>query len=195
MAYSYTRNVPDFRNEAGEWVKTKVVSPHERIVTLSAGRWSNLNSRCSRAYQSKNPTYVGVTNDFLSFQHFVEWSVHQFGYEFNTFDLDKDILEGKNKSYSESTCVFVPREVNVLFRTVQERELPVGCYYCNRDKLYYSNFTSNGRSVRIGSSKTLDGIVGLHTEYRNQSIIEILSKYSETLDPRVISKLESLISK
>lgn len=116
----------------------------ETILSLSGGRWADMNSRCKLggSQQYNYPRYVGIQNNFDSFDRFVEWSITQFGYKefqqvngkLTPWQLDKDII-GLNY-YGEDSCLFVPQEINKFFTYKQNRgslltgvrQLPSGSY-------------------------------------------------------------------
>ena len=64
------------------------------------------------SYLSKNPTYrdVSICDDWRSFSSFRSWWLDNCH---DGYDLDKDLLGG-GKTYSPSTCVFVPKWLNNL---------------------------------------------------------------------------------
>jgi hypothetical protein len=76
--------------------------------------WAHMLQRCySIKYQEKKPTYKGcsVSEEWLRFSNFKRWMECQ---EWDGKQLDKDILFAGNKVYSEETCVFVTRVVNMF---------------------------------------------------------------------------------
>lgn len=78
--------------------------------------WNNMLNRCySVKYKDKNPTYkdCAVTREWLTFSNFRAWMVAQ---DWEGMQLDKDLLVEGNKAYSDKTCVFVSKAVN-LFTT------------------------------------------------------------------------------
>lgn len=191
MAYLYIRGYPDFKDNKGLWVKTKVISTTTRLVTLSFQRWNNLNARTKSSYKENNPTYHDTENNFENYQDFVNWSVYQKGYSDPLNQLDKDILGGN--SYSKENCVFVPSEINALFRKVEERSLPVGCYVCKRDNIIYAQHSENGKLERLGTFKTIEQARKAWLIKRIDYLKLLISVYSGNLDERVINSLETLI--
>lgn len=76
--------------------------------------WKNMLMRCySTKYQETHTTYIGcsVSEEWLTLSVFKSWMEAQ---DFEGMQLDKDLLFEGNKVYSEETCVFVSREVNMF---------------------------------------------------------------------------------
>ena len=85
--------------------------------------WRNMLKRCfNENCQNKQPTYKGcnVSDNFLNYAYFYDWCHEQVGFgkvddKGRYWQLDKDLLFVGNKTYSETTCVFVPNEINLFF--------------------------------------------------------------------------------
>lgn len=133
----------DAKTENGSWLKGWREDGNI-FHSLSGARWGSIVSRCkpNGNFQLKQPTYEGCTNNFKSFDTFVDWSREQDGYNFSDnvrgkswfWQLDKDILVRQNKVYSEDTCLFVPHHVN-KFVSVKRRTgmlLPIGVSFHKR---------------------------------------------------------------
>lgn len=74
--------------------------------------WKNMLKRCySTKYQEERPTYKGcsVSEEWLRFSNFRTWMEKQ---QWEDKQLDKDLLFGGNKVYSDKACVFVSSVVN-----------------------------------------------------------------------------------
>lgn len=81
--------------------------------------WRAMQQRCKPHYWVKRKHYTGTScsESFKSWDNFYEWAVVQEGYgsvdsKGRPFELDKDLLSDGNKVYSETTCCFIPRELN-----------------------------------------------------------------------------------
>ena len=88
------------------------------VKTKEYELWSSMLERCySDALKKRRPTYgdCKVSNNFLHYEYFYEWCNQQVGFGNEGWHLDKDLLIKGNKFYSESTCVFIPSEINTVF--------------------------------------------------------------------------------
>ena len=80
--------------------------------------WQDMLKRCfNENCQNKQPTYKGcnVSDNFLNYAYFYDWCHEQVGFgkvddKGRYWQLDKDLLFVGNKTYSETTCVFVPQK-------------------------------------------------------------------------------------
>ncbi len=93
--------------------------------------WHNMLQRCySKPYLEKHPTYVGcsVSDTFLYYHLFHAWCQTQVGFGKEGYQLDKDLLIKSNKLYSEDTCVFIPKSLNLLLTKAAAGRglLPIG---------------------------------------------------------------------
>lgn len=96
--------------------------------------WTYMLKRCySESSLKKNASYrdCSVSDEWIYFTNFKKWfdnpeNGFMFGYE-----LDKDLLVHNNRVYSESTCCFLPQEINkALIRQKSKRgENKIGVFY------------------------------------------------------------------
>lgn len=156
--------------EDGKWLQRKNDPSGKYKWTISGSRWNNLKDRTRAGpLWDRIPSYIGSKNEFINFQHFVEWSRKQIGYDKHNYNLDSDILRDGDKIYSENTCLFIPQQLN---RFIQGRNAGESGYYgiClakTRDKLLVRCEIDTGFI-----SKTLT------SKYFNISDIELAKEHS-----------------
>lgn len=93
--------------------------------------WMGMLRRCyCKSYKAEVPTYSGctITEEWKYFSNFKQWVESQPNKDWQNCDLDKDILVNGNKVYSPDTCVYVSKQINILFRELKVRDLPDGVY-------------------------------------------------------------------
>ena len=95
--------------------------------------WQGILSRCYSQVSNKyHSAYLEcfVADYWHNFQNFAKWYEENY---IEDFQLDKDILFKGNKEYSEKTCCFVPREINIQFAKNNKNrgEYAIGVSYHN----------------------------------------------------------------
>lgn len=72
--------------------------------------WFNM---INRVYSSTRHSYKNITvcNEWLTFSKFKEWMETQ---DWQGKELDKDLLVKGSLTYSDNTCIFINREVNMF---------------------------------------------------------------------------------
>ena len=122
--------------------------------------WHSMLQRCySTTLKKKRPTYevCKCSDNFKSYEYFYEWCNEQIGFGNEGWQLDKDLLIKGNKVYSESTCVFIPKEINSLLTksTASRGKYPIGVYWSKRDKAFVAMVCKNkGKQEYLGHFKT-----------------------------------------
>lgn len=124
--------------------------------------WKNMLARCYSPVMNKlRPRYVGcnISENFKNFQWFASWCNQQVGFGEPEYQLEKDILIKNNKIYSEDTCRFVPRSVNMLMAksNAARGNLPIGVQFSKQHKKYLAS-AGNVQS----KDKTGKGYIGVY---------------------------------
>lgn len=111
------RNPTGYRDESGKQVQY-------RLYTI----WRSMQQRTKPSYWVKHTHYSGTmcSENFKSWDYFYEWCVKQGNAFYSDlkgkpFELDKDLLSQGSKCYSEDTCIFLPREINLVLRQNPKR--------------------------------------------------------------------------
>ena len=143
---------------------TKYLSTVNGVRTKEYALWMDMLRRCySDTYKKKNQTYIDceVSNKFKSYEYFYEWCNKQIGFSVdgngNSFQLDKDLLIKGNRVYSESTCVFIPREINQLLVkcTASRGEYLIGVHWPKTNKAFVAQVNKGkGKRDYLGYFKT-----------------------------------------
>ena len=149
-------------------------------------------------YQKKQPTYIGceVSENFKSYEYFYEWCHKQIGFGVegngNPFQLDKDLLVKGNKVYSESTCVFIPAEVNTLLtkRTASRGEYLIGVYWHKKGKAFKAQISKNkGKREHLGYFKTEIEAFNAYKTAKESFVKEQAEKWKDKIDERAYNAL------
>ncbi len=181
-------------SEAGEFKRTVVVDG-KKENTKEYMLWQPMLQRCySIACQQKHPTYVGcsVSDDFRYFQRFAKWCQSQVGFNLDSFQMDKDILVRGNKLYSEDTCVFVPRNINMLLTKsdATRGEFPIGVSWDKPSQKYKAQCsTSNGKKVHLGLFTTPEAAHNTYKTFKESLIRCLADEYRSVIDTRVYDAL------
>ena len=126
--------------------------------------WQDMLTRCfSDKLQTRFPTYKGcnVSDNFLNYAFFYDWCQEQTGFgkvdeKGRSWCLDKDLLFVGNKTYSETTCVFVPHEINLFFTDSGNArgDYPVGVHFDKASGKFKARCNVNGNQQHLGLFNT-----------------------------------------
>ena len=167
------------------------------VLTKEYKLWQSMLERCySTTLKKQRPTYKGckVSNKFKSYEYFYEWCNKQVGFGNKGFDLDKDLLIKGNKVYSETTCVFIPREINQVLvkRTALRGEHLIGVYWDKTNKAFRARVNKNkGRQEYLGLFKTEIEAFNAYKEAKEAFVKEQANKWKGKIDERAYSALMS----
>ena len=157
--------------------------------------WRNMLQRCySDTFQKKQPTYEGceVSNNFKYFEYFYEWCHKQIGFNNEGWQLDKDLLIKGNKVYSESTCVFLPQEINnILTKSASSRgEHLIGVSWCKTNKAFKAQVSrSKGKSEYLGLFKTETEAFNAYKQAKESFVKEQAEKWKGKINERAYNTL------
>ena len=172
---------------------TKVDGKH----TTEYGTWKNMLRRCySEKGRHKFQSYDDciVSENFKKYSYFYEWVNKQVGFNTvddmgNIFQLDKDLLSKGNKIYSETTCVFLPLEINIALaiKDSKHKKFHVGVRK-NRNK-YEVTCCINSKSTYLGLFKTEIEAFNAYKEAKENYLKELANKWKDKIDPRAYNAL------
>ena len=157
--------------------------------------WSSMLERCySTTLKKKYPTYEGceVSANFKSYDYFYEWCNKQIGFDNEDWHLDKDLLVKGNKVYSESTCVFIPADVNLVLtkRTASRGKHPIGVSWYSKSKTFIAQVNKNkGKQEYLGSFKTELEAFNSYKTAKESFVKEQAEKWKGEIDGRAYEAL------
>ena len=165
------------------------------VLTKEYELWQSMLRRCySDNSKKKNPTYEGckVSENFLHYEYFYEWCHNQIGFGECGFQLDKDLLVKGNKVYSENTCVFIPKEINILLtkRTASRGEYLIGVSWSKTNKAFVAQVSkSKGKPEWLGFFKTELEAYNSYKTAKESFIKEQANKWKGRIDERAYNAL------
>ena len=161
--------------------------------------WKNMLKRCyDNTYLTKHPTYkdCSVSDDFKFYPNFKNWCNNQVGFKSlddkgKPFQLDKDILVKGNKVYSENTCAFVPKEINMLSVKCNRKrgKHNIGVYYRQQDKKFVAKLKVHSKNTYIGCFDTETEAFIVYKQAKECYIKEVANKWKDKIDIRVYEAL------
>ena len=159
--------------------------------------WCSMLKRCySDTCKKKQPIYEGceVSENFKSYEYFYEWCHNQIGFGVKGWHLDKDLLIKGNKVYSETTCVFIPAEVNTLL--VKSDKIrgnhPIGVYWRNTKKAFVAQVNKGkGKQEYLGSFNTEIEAFNAYKGIKENYLKELANKWKGEIDGRAYEALMS----
>ena len=151
--------------------------------------------RCySDTYKKKYPTYEGceVSENFKSYEYFYEWCHKQIGFSNQGWHLDKDLLIKGNKVYSEPTCVFIPKEINLVLTKNDTRRGGhlIGVCWHNASKTFVAQVNkSKGRSGWLGCFNTEIEAFNAYKKAKEAFVKEQADEWKGKIDERAYEAL------
>ena len=174
---------------------TKYPSKINGVLTKEYILWCSMLKRCySDTFKKRRPTYKGckVSNNFLRYEHFYEWCQSQVGFGNEGWQLDKDLLIKGNKVYSESTCVFIPSEINAILTksTASRGEHLIGVSWNKKANAFKARVNKNkGKQEHLGCFKTELEAFDAYKQAKESFVKEQAGKWKGEIDNRAYEAL------
>ena len=157
--------------------------------------WCSMLQRCySDVLKKRCPTYEGceVSDKFLYYEYFYEWCHSQIGFDNEGWHLDKDLLIKGGKVYSESTCVFLPPEINSLLVkcTASRGDHLIGVYWNKTNKAFRATVSKNkGKREHLGYFNTELEAFNAYKKAKESFVKEQADKWKGKIDDRAYEAL------
>ena len=171
-------------------LKSKINGKTCKIHSL----WRNMIERCyNEKFHQRQPTYIDctVSDEFKDYSKWREW-YDNYPYKQDDWHMDKDLLIKGNKVYSESTCVFIPREINQVLvkRTASRGKYLIGVTWCKTKKAFKAQVRKNkGKLEYLGYFNTEIEAHLAYKQAKESYLKELADKYKDLLDPRAYEAL------
>lgn len=157
--------------------------------------WSAMLQRCySPNFQIGRKHYSDciVSENFKSYSYFYEWCQKQIGFDQDDYHLDKDIMIKGNKLYSEDTCCFVPRDINVLFtnRKALRGKYLIGASLQKRTGRFQASCKDGtGKLKYLGIFPTQEQAFEAYKAFKESIVKRLANEYKGLIDDRVYHAL------
>lgn len=141
--------------------------------------WQDILYRCHTAEGNADcPSYVGcsICEEWKRFSVFKRWFDENYVEGYN---LDKDILEKRNKVYDPAHCVFVPQEINLLLCKANRirGKYPIGVSYHGQCNKFTASFYANNKNKYLGLYSTPEEAFNAYKEAKEAHIKDVAQKY------------------
>ena len=174
---------------------TKYLISEGGVLTKEYTLWVGMLQRCySDTSKKKNPTYIDceVSDKFKSYEYFYEWCNEQISFGVDGFELDKDLLVKGNKVYSEDSCIFIPKDINLLLTKCEASRGKhlIGVSWSNTNNAFVAMVRKNkGKSEYLGHFKTELEAFNAYKKAKENYLKEQANKYKSQIDLRAYNAL------
>ena len=161
--------------------------------------WVDMLKRCfSEKEQTRRPTYKGcnVSDNFLNYSFFYNWCQEQTGFgnideKGRSWCLDKDLLFVDNKTYSETTCVFAPNEINTFFidRGNDRGDYLVGVNFHKASGKFVAQCNVSNKQQHLGLFNTPDEAFAFYKPFKENLCKQLALKWESEIDPRLFTTM------
>ena len=161
-------------------------------ITKEYALWHSMLKRCySKPHLEKYPTYIGcsVSDNFKYYHLFHTWCQTQIGFGKEGYHLDKDLLIKGNKVYSEDTCIFIPKSLNLLLNKAAAGRglLPIGV--SKNGKGYLAMCRIYGKEKCLGTFQTVEEAFEVYKNFKEGHIKTQAELYKHEIDERAYQAL------
>lgn len=154
-------------------------------------RWVNMLRRVKNTQNKFEYENVSCSQRWLYFSKFLD-DIHEIeNLDQLDWELDKDILFKGNRTYSKETCCFVPSKINSLLISARLRRgnYPIGVRYSDRDKLYQSTISIDGKRKSLGCYKTAEEAFYAYKVAKEENIKRVADEYKGIIADNVYNAL------
>ena len=128
----------------------------------------------------------GISAEFKTFSKFRDWYLKQAGCGEKGFCITERLSDRINKQFNSNMCVLVPRQIYTLCKDKESFAIKYRDYSDSYDVYISSNYQK-----LIGNLKTRDEALLAYQNTAKEYIEELLNKYRDKLDNRVVAALQN----
>lgn len=154
--------------------------------------WYKMLTRCyGDDVKYRSYSDCTVSDNFKNLSYFCNWCLKQTGFNEKGFEFDKDLLSKNIKRYSEDTCVFIPKEINLFIASSKSvrGEFVIGVHFDRFSKKYKVARTSWCNDTKGYNSEWEAFMV--FKKAKEAHAKKLANKYKDRVDPRVYEALMS----
>lgn len=165
-----------------------------RINCKSFSQWNDMIRRATNEdFKNRSLTYkdCSISENFKDFNYFHDWCLQQVGYNENGYELDKDVLIKGNKKYSENSCCFVPKEINMQFvkSDTIRGDYPIGVTKVKSTGKYITQVKRKRLGKYYSISGTIEEAFIKYKKAKEDYIKYLADVYKDNLDEKVYNAL------
>lgn len=188
----------------GKWVPPsfKLLSEGQEFIPPKIYRfWARMldrlyNTKTLTKKQNKNYLYAVASDEFKCAQNFVEWAINQPYWDQPDAELDKDLL-GNGLLYSEDTCCFLPRKINIFladFYSKKVSDLPKGVNLIaprteNSKQGYVARCHSGSERLYLGYFDTPEEAFLVYKETKEKVAKQLAEEYKDKISYKAYEAL------
>lgn len=180
---------PYYKNVCGVACVGKAKTKTNGIDSKAYEVWNSMIHRCyDEKYLKNKSSYIDkfVCDEWLCFENFEKWfNVNYYEVKNETMNLDKDILVKNNKVYSPSTCVFVPRYINMLFIRPRRDDKILGVHMANSGKYISAYGDGHGGNIYLGTFDTEIEVFNAYKKAKEKHIKEVANEYKDKIPQKL----------
>lgn len=163
--------------------------------------WMRMITRCYNEKEQKKPSsraYIDkwVREDWHNFQNFAEWALTQPNWDYEDFELDKDLLVTGNKIYSADTCCFLPADINTFLSSRDSGKFLRGVSIINPKTPnssvgYVARCHVGNERKYLGFYKTEEEAHSVYKQFKEQCARDLAEKWKDKITEQAYSALRA----
>jgi len=161
--------------------------------------WIRMITRCYNEKEQQKPSsraYIDkwVRDDWHNFQNFAEWALTQPNWDYEDFELDKDLLVTGNKIYSPDACCFLPADINTFLSSRDSGKFMRGVNIINPKTPnssvgYVARCHVGNERKYLGFYKTEEEAHSVYKQFKEQYARDLTEKWKDKITEQAYNAL------